>query len=477
MTFRFPGFRDGHAHPLFAGRELLGPVLTGCSSIEEIQQVLRQFRADNPRLTWIDCGSYNRNLAPAGRFDASWLDAAVADIPVVVHADDHHTCWVNSAALRVAGLDREVPELSAGSIDIDDLGRATGVLREWEAMNLVYVHQPKLSLDDEVLALERAQFELLRGGVVGVLDAWIDPGMEQIYLAAEERGKLVLRTNLAPRLSPATWQTDLDFATRTRAAVDRNASPRLACKTIKVFADGVFGSGTAAMLEPYESTAVEPAGLGEPLWSEAELTQAVTSADLSGFQVHIHAIGDGGVRMALNAIEAMIHANPTRDRRPVLAHVELIATADLVRLRELGVGVNLQPLWARPDDMLTSCTPRLGPTRVDQLYRFRDLLEAGVNVGFGSDWPVSSPVAFEGIYTAVNRCLPGAAQAHSPNQALTLDQAMRAYSIGSAWQLFQEQHQGSDWVELSADPTSLPAEQWHQIRTIRAQIADRLIEL
>ncbi len=477
MTFRFSGFRDGHCHPLFAGRELLGPSITGCDSIAEIQNVLRDYRAQNPDARWIDCGSYNRNLAPGGRFLAEWLDAAVSDIPVVVHADDHHTCWVNTAALEISGLTKEIPLLSSGSVDTDDAGRATGVLREWEAMNLVYIHQPSLTIEEEIESLAGAQLKLLQAGVVGVLDAWVDRGMEEIYLAAEDCDRLLLRTNLAPRINPSQWQLDLEFAEQVRTRVETLNSPRLSCKTVKFFADGVFGSGTASVLEPYEFVDESANSHGEPVWTTENLTAALLSADLRGFQLHLHAIGDGGVRTALDAIEAVIRENPQRDRRPVLAHVELIADEDLARFRELGVSVSLQPLWARPDDMLKSCAPRLGVTRLGELYRFRDLLNAGVQIGFGSDWPVSSPIPFEGIYTAVHRKLPHGNEVHHPQQRLTLTESLAAYSTGSAYQLFQEDFVDVDWVELTADPLSIPSENWHQIKATRAYVAGRLIEL
>lgn len=473
MTYRFAGFRDAHAHPLFAGRELLGPVVTGCESIAEIQQVLREFRAAHLDLKWIDCGSYNRSLATDGRFLASWLDEAVADIPVVVHADDHHTSWVNTAALRVAGLLEGLPELAAGSIDVDETGQASGVLREWEAMNLVYVHQPTLTLAEELDALEAAQRTLLSFGVIGVQDAWIDPGMEAIYLAAEQANRLLVRTNLAPRINPSSWQVDLAFAIEVRDRVEEATSELLSCRTVKLFVDGVLGSATAALLEPYEASD----SLGEPLWSTPDLERVAIEADSLGFQLHLHAIGDAGVRQAIDVIAKVIDANGPRDRRPIIAHLELISDEDIPRLAALGITVCLQPLWGRPDDMFHSSVPHIGEERANRLYRTRELLAAGASVAFGSDWPVSSPNALEGVYVATERALRGENQRLGPEQRIELQSALDCYTAKSAQASFQEQYLGTDWVELTADPAETPKELWADIRAERAFVAGRLIEL
>ena len=187
-TFSFSGFRDGHCHPLFAAREGVGPNLDDCTTVAAIQDRLREYRAANPAAIWIDCGSYEHTLAPDGRMLATWLDEAVDDIPVVVHASDHHTIWVNSAALAVAGLTDSAPTFKSASIDVDTDGKPTGVLREWDAMSVIYAHEPKPSIDSDVAAIERAQERLLSHGIVAVQEAWIDPGMPEAYVAAVERG-------------------------------------------------------------------------------------------------------------------------------------------------------------------------------------------------------------------------------------------------------------------------------------------------
>jgi len=469
MTFRFAGFRDAHCHPLFAGREALGPDVTHATSITEVQQILEDFAAKNPQANWIDCGSYDRNIAGPEGFLASQIDEVISHIPVVIHASDHHTIWVNTQALKVAGLLDQVPKLEVGSVDIDDLGQASGVLREWDAMNLVYVHQPALTPEQELQALDWAQRQLLSLGVVGMQDAWLDPGMERVYLDAVEQNRLLIPTNLAPRLSPDSSQKDYEFALEVRRLVGKTNSPLLTCNTVKLFADGVFGSNTAAVKEAYCNHTAKP--FGEPLWTSHALNQLAIKADTDGFQLHIHAIGDAGVAMAIDAIAAAIDANPVWDRRPVIAHVELIDDTDLERMAALGITAIMQPLWARRDGLSLSCLPALGEERFERLYRGRDLLERGVRVAMGSDWPVSSPDPLLGVYTAVSRRVDADAQPLGLDQAITAAQALQAYSTDAAWVLQQEHLLQRDWVELSADPAGCATEDLRNIRVLAASVA------
>lgn len=428
----YPAFVDGHAHPLFAGREALGPQVTQCQNIAEIQQVLREYRANNPDQSWVTGGSYDRNLTDGGRFLAQWIDEAIADVPVVLHAADHHTIWVNSMALSL--LPKILPALNAGSIDVDNQGNPTGVLREPEAMNLVLNLAPKLTLAEEINALCWADRQLASLGIVAVQDAWITAGMTEVYLEAIHKDALLLDYNLAFKIDPANWKAAMEFAIEDRAKVVALASKQLTAKTVKIFADGVFGSATASLLDPYENS---PDWLGEPLWSDSQLMEAALACAMADFQLHIHAIGDAGVRQALNAIEFVQQRLGKPPLPHVIAHLELVHPDDLPRFAQLGVIANMQPVWAQPDGMMQSCIPRLGQRRVDLLYRMRDLIDSGADLAFGSDWPVSSADPLLGIATAVNRQTvhgnpPGG---WTPEQAIPVAEAIRAASEVADYQL------------------------------------------
>ena len=430
--YAFPAFRDGHAHPLFAGREAMGPVVTGAKSIAAIQKILREFRQMNSEANWIEGGAYDRSIVDGGLFLASWIDEAISDVPVVLHASDHHTIWVNSKALEF--ISTPVPSLSAGSIDLDGNSKPSGVLREPEAMALVLDRAPARSLQEEVKSLIWADKVLASQGIVEAQDAWITSGMTEVYLAAVSEDLLALSYNLAFKIEPGSWEASLKFANADRQKVVALSHPKLSASTVKFFADGVFGSGTASVLDPYFD---DQTSHGEPLWGEEALQQACLEASSLGFQLHIHAIGDAGVRQALDAIEHVQNLHGAPGLPSVIAHAELISDSDIPRFKALGVVANMQPLWAQADGMLTSCVPRLGQARIDQMYRMRDLLNSGATISFGSDWPVSSSNPLLGIATAVTRQTADSKPegGWTTHQAVTVLEGLSCYSSAVKYQL------------------------------------------
>ena len=465
-SFAFPAFRDGHAHPVFAGREALGPVVTQATSIPEIQEILRLYRSANPDQPWIEGGAYDRSIVEGGIFLASWLDEAVSDVPVVLHASDHHTIWVNSKALEL--IPSPLPQLISGSIDADASGVPTGVLREPQAMALVLDKAPARTIEQEVAALAWADKVLTKQGIVQAQDAWITPGMTEIYLAAVSEGVLLLDYNLAFKIEPHEWVKSIEFAKVDREKVIALGNTQLTAMTCKFFADGVFGSGTASVLEPYLDDAHNH---GEPLWSKSELEAACLEAAEAGFQLHIHAIGDAGVRQALDAIE-LVQKQLGKPKLPnVIAHAELINDSDISRFAELNVVANMQPLWAQADGMLMSCVPRLGMGRIDQMYRMRDLIDSGATIAFGSDWPVSSSNPILGIATAVTRQTADAEPKGGwvIEQAVNAHEAFASYSSAVSFQLTGSHlvplgnGQPCDFVVLTKNPFDISS---RELRTI-----------
>lgn len=264
--FVFPAFRDGHAHPLFAGREAMGPVVSKAKSIEEIQEILRSYREVNPNLKWIEGGAYDRSMVEGGLFLASWIDEVISDLPVVLHASDHHTIWVNTRALEL--IPSPVPSINSGSVDLDSAGLPRGVLREPEAMALVLGKAPPKTMEAEIAALVWADKVLAGFGIVQAQDAWITPGMTEVYLEAMSKALLLLDYNIAFKIEPHDWKNSIEFARASREEVQKQNHPGLKSKTVKMFADGVFGSGTASVLEPYLD---DHRSHGEPLWTNDEL--------------------------------------------------------------------------------------------------------------------------------------------------------------------------------------------------------------
>ena len=463
-AFVMPAFRDGHCHPLFAGREHVGPDVTDARSLREIARAVSEYATQHPDVFWIDGAAYDRSID--AKFHRSELDSIISDRPLVLHGADHHTLWVNSKALELAGLFESIPPVSVGSVDVDSDGVATGVLREWEAMQLVMKHIPPLTMEQELDSLDWAQDLLLSVGVVEVQDAWIDPGMAEVYLESDRRGRLRVRTNLAFRADPSTWSQDFAYFDRMRTQVTDRNSPVLSVNAMKFFVDGVLGSSTASVIEPYVSGPAAHSH-GEQVWGYQELVRAAQSASQSGYQLHLHAIGDAAVRTALDVIESVGPIIPS-----VIAHSELVSDADLPRFAHLNVTANFQPLWAREDGQLLSCLPQVGRSRLDNMYRMRALIAALARISFGSDWPVSSPDALLGVSTAVNRCLPGG---HSwmKEQALTTAEALNAYTSAVSAQLSNSDRDGTlndgqpaEFVVLSANPFDVSDAELFELRVV-----------
>ena len=463
-SFVMPAFRDGHCHPLFAGREHVGPDVTDATSLGEISHALRTYAASNRDVLWIDGAAYDRSIT--AKFLRTELDEMISDRPVVLHGADHHTLWVNTRALELCGLMGELPSVSVGSIDLDEFGVPTGVLREWEAMQLVLSKMPQLTLEQELDCLDWAQNRLLADGIVEIQDAWIDPGMTEVYLESARRGRLRVTANLAFRADPLTWQADLPYFETVRKAVLELNHPLLRVNAMKFFVDGVLGSSTASVLEPYVA-GPSAHGHGEQVWKREELLAAAQSANQYGYQLHLHAIGDAAVRTALDIIEAVDPFTPA-----VIAHTELVADSDVPRFAKLNVTANFEPLWAREDGQLMSCVPQVGRKRIDSMYRMRDLQDAGARISFGSDWPVSNPAAVLGLATAVNRSLPDG-ETWTGEQALSSLESLKAYTSGSGFQMNPrtsygtlEIGQAAEFVVLSANPFELSNRDLFKIRVV-----------
>jgi predicted amidohydrolase YtcJ len=462
--FLMPSFGDGHAHPLNGGLEKLGPDIRSCGSVHEILTAVQAYAAEHPREEWIVGASYNSSLAPEGLFDARWLDSVVADRPVVLRASDYHTVWCNSAALERAGITPDTPDPVLGEIPHRADGSVLGTLREWGAVDLVMNVMPPPDQQVRVDALGTGEDYFLARGVTWVQDAWVEPDALDTYLAAAETGRLRMRFNLALYADPRAFDTQVRAFAEAQRRAAATGSPFLTANTVKFFADGVVESETAALLAPYCS------GLhnhGQLNWSGDALAEAAARVDDLGLQIHIHAIGDAAVRQALDAIELVQRCNGLRDRRPVIAHDQLVSDSDIGRFAALGVIPNMQPLWAQMDPTMTTLTiPRLGAARSEQQYRMASLAGTGAALAFGSDWPVASGAPLDGLAVAVSRRTPegNPAGGWMPGEILPIDRALSAYTAGVAYQAFGERTWGTivagssaDLVWLDRDPRRTPA--------------------
>lgn len=463
--FLMPSFGDGHAHPIFGGMEAEGPQVRSCTSVDEIVAEVGRYAEAHPDDEWITGASYDGSLVTGGLFDAEWLDEAVPDRPVVLRAWDYHTVWCNSRALESAGITAATPEPEIGEIPRRADGSPLGTLREWGAVDLIDAVRPPQEMATRLRALDRAADYYLARGVTWVQDAWVEPDDIETYVTASLQNRLRLKFNLALYADPRHFAKQLPQMVEARRRVEDLADPRLTANTVKFFADGVVENETGSLLEPY-CTSMHNHGLR--VWEGDSLSEAVRAVDAAGFQVHIHAIGDAAVRQALDAIESTIAVNGVRDRRPVIAHAQLVDSTDLTRFAELGIIANMQPLWAQLDDLMTVLTvPRLGEERARTQYRMRSILDDGGRLAFGSDWPCTSGTPVEGLAVAVSRQNDDGEPngGWTPEEILDIGRSLDAYSRSVAYQAFAdlsptgwgriEVGASADLVRFDHDPNSL----------------------
>ncbi|MCW2881442.1 MAG: amidohydrolase [Sphaerisporangium sp.] len=438
-----PAFGDGHCHPDHAGFETMGPQVRGLGSVEEIVEEVRRYAGAHPEAEWIIGAGYDATVTPGGVFDARWLDAAVPDRPVALRAWDYHTLWCNTQAMTRAGLDATTADTARGAYARRADGELLGTMYEWDAVDAVLGAAPARTTADLVRALRLATEAYAAAGVTWIQDAWVEHRSVEGYLEASRRGLLATRVNLGLRADPERWRDQLAEFAADRDRVRALRDDRLSANTVKFFLDGILENRTASLLAPYSD---DPCTRGMPIWPYEELLEALTAVDAMGLQAHLHAIGDAGVRTALDAIEHVTRVNGPRDRRPVIAHVQVLDEADLPRFAELGVIANVQPLWARIDPAMTELTiPRIGGERAGRQYLVGSLLRAGAHVAFGSDWPVSDHRPLAGLPVAVTRenAEREPAGGWLPEERLTFDDALSAYTAGVAYQAFAERKRGS----------------------------------
>lgn len=451
-AFLAPAFMDGHAHPLFGGREAQGPLVNGLQTVAEMVAEVKRFADANPNTPWIVGGAYEAAAVNGGDFLATWLDEVVSDRPVVLQAVDHHTIWVNSRALEIARITAATVDPDGGTIARNHDGSARGTLREPSAMDLIMKHAPDRTLEDDVAAIAWSSNRYLESGVTASVDAWVTPGMAEAYIAADKSGALKINMDLYMLAQPDSWRGNVEYFAKIREQVKAlGPNSKLACKTIKIIGDGALSAGTAALLEPYLDV---PTSKGLLIWNDDEISDAAVLFDSQGYQLHMHAIGDAAVRQALDTIEKMAAVNPKWDRRPVITHAQLIDPADLPRFAALGVIANFQPLWTYLDPMNKELiAPRIGDDRNNRQYQLKSMVKSGARISYGSDWPVTSYLPLLALAVPTHRQSPDKwpAEGWSAHEAITVEESLSFYTAGVAYQGFHEKRFGEIAVGMQAD--------------------------
>jgi predicted amidohydrolase YtcJ len=431
-----PGFNDSHVHFTTGGSHLASVQLRDAATPQEFAERIRAFAARTPKGRWIQGGNWDHESWPGAPLPTRELiDRFTPDHPVFVNRLDGHMALANSVALRMAGVTRETKDPPGGLIVRDPrTGEPTGVLKD-AAMSFVYAKVPEPSFDERLEAARAATNHAASLGVTSVQDmsAGTDVGVYQTLAA---RGELKTRVYAVTAL-PA-WERLA--ATGVRAAF---GSDLLRVGGLKGFSDGSLGSTTALFYEPYLDAPGQTGLPADEMIPPERMLERVRGADRAGLQVMIHAIGDRANDQILSLFEQVSKENGARDRRFRIEHAQHIRPQDIPRFGALRVVASMQPYHAIDDGRWAE--KRIGPKRAETTYAFRSLLDSGAVLAFGTDWYVAPLDPVMSIYGAVTRrTLDGKnPQGWVPSQKITVEEAVRAYTWGSAYAEFAEQAKGT----------------------------------
>ena len=485
--FVMPGFNDAHTHMASAGQQKLTVDLDGTTSLADMQERIRRYTATAAPGQWIQGAGWDHTKWSTRQLPTRQdLDLVTAGHPAVFTRTDGHILVANSAALLAAGISSATPDPQGGKIDHDASGTPTGIVRETPATKLVYAKIPPPSSEMRRQALTLAIADALAHGVTSVQDFsdWED---WLVLESMEHRGQLNLRF--------AEW---LDFNLPLPVLKQRRAShdpddPLLHLTQLKGFMDGSLGSRTAALAEPY---ADDPSNSGIPRYHQDKLNQLATERAAAGFQLGFHAIGDEANTIALNAFSAAEQVatvtatggsasvpagtHPPADLRFRIEHAQVLLPSDFDRMAALGVIASMQPSHLLTDMFWAG--DRLGPERSNDAYAWRSMIDHHIPLAFGTDYPVESISPFRGLYAAVTRQSEDGKRTFHPEQTISIQRALAAYTQGSAFAEFRETRKGrlepgylADFIVLDHDLLEASPQELLHTRVLRTVVGNKTV--
>ncbi|MCM3392767.1 amidohydrolase [Cytobacillus oceanisediminis] len=469
-----PGFMDGHTHPpgLWTSK-LFEVYLAELESHEEYVQAVADFREKNPKAKiitgdgWVN-GPYEQADGTNPGPKKEDLDAVVSDIPVMLYSIDKHSVWVNSKALEIAGITKDTVAPKGGMIERNPDGSPRGVLREG-AMDLLADVQALSNLTDEQYkeAILEFQKEMHSFGMTGVMNMSGGDRSLKVLNELEKEGKLTMRVANAIVFGPETQPEEA--VAKIQDAGKKYNSDWLSVNTVKLFADGVTEGKTALFVEPYTKNAgMGSHHHGDANWKEDTFNKMVSKLDKEDIQVHIHAIGDGAVKMGLDALELAKKENEEHNSRHTITHISAIQDSDISRMANLGVIASLQPFWFYKDQYYDLEKAMIGEKRALAMYPAREMWDAGVTIASSSDYPPTPDYRpLNAIETGATRNSPYPEEQDTDlvrnlDQALTVKEMLQSYTKNVAYQIYRENDLGSlkagkkaDMVVLGEDLTNI----------------------
>ena len=470
-----PGFIDSHTHFLAGGFALKSIQLREAKSREDfVARIAAKARELGPG-RWILNGDWDhQQLTPVELPRKDWIDAVTPDNPVCVNRLDGHMILANSLALKLAGVTKATPVPPGGEIERDPAtGEPTGILKD-EAMGLVYAKIPDPTFDEKLEAAEASVRHAAENGVTSV-NEMADASSLEVFQELARRGRLMTRVHVYIPIS--------EVETLARLKVKSPfGGPFLTLAGLKGFVDGSLGSATAYFFEPYTDDPTTSGLLNGQMFPEGVMEKRILEADRAGLQLAIHAIGDRANSLLLDMYEKAVAANGPRDRRWRVEHAQHLRPADIVRFGKLGLVASVQPYHVIDDGRWAE--QKIGPERAKTTYPFESLRRAGAVLAFGSDWTVAPLDPILGIYAAVTRRTldgknPGG---WVPDEKVSVEEAVRAYTVNGAWAEFAEAAKGSieagklaDLVVLDRDIFAVPPEEISRAKVRMTVLDGRII--
>ncbi|MGH8174998.1 MAG: amidohydrolase [Steroidobacter sp.] len=464
-----PGLIDAHGHVLGLGQERMQADLRGSASLREALERTRIFAAANTDQRWVVGRGWNQVLWKENRFPtARDIDAVISDRPVILTRIDGHAVWVNSAAMKLAGVTSATQDPDGGQIVRDASGQPTGVFVD-AASVLIEGHLPQ-STDAQIKrALHTAMQELASLGMTGVHDAGVDEQQYRLYQELGAAGELPVRIY--------AMLADNEAARRVIASGPRRPQfdDRLQMRAVKAWVDGALGSRGAAMLHDYSDQAQHR---GLTLYTPEQINELAALTAGKGWQLNVHAIGDAGNRTMLDAFEKQLTAQQRKALRPRIEHAQIISISDIPRFAKLDVIASIQPTHATSD--MNMAEDRVGAERIKGAYAWRKLLDAGARLAGGSDFPVELANPFHGLYAAVTRQdrdgrPPGGWYAQ---EKLTREEALRLFTIDAAYAAHMENVVGSlapgkwaDFIMIDRDYFKIPEREIDDVKVVATYVA------
>jgi len=468
-----PGLIDAHGHVSDLGYSLLSVDIRGLASAQESAEFVANYAAQHPTLTWIKGRGWNQVLWPDQAFPtAAILDSQISDRPVWLERIDGHGGWANSAALRLAGIDKDTVAPEGGEIIRDAEGNPSGVLID-NASSLITSIIPKPNDADITLALDTASKHLLSLGVTSTHDAGVSALEHPLYRQIADRGEMQVR------IYGMISSSNANLAQTLAAGHSSDHKDMYSLRSIKIYTDGALGSRGAALIEPYSD---RPDHSGLMLTSGEELRSLFEQSIQADFQIAVHAIGDMGNRVALDEFEHAYATVGGRHLRNRVEHAQVVAISDIQRFKSLDVIPSMQPTHATSD--MNMAEERIGAERLKGAYAWRTFLNQGSRVVSGSDYPIELANPFDGIHAAVTRQDKGNLPEGGwiPEQAMTVQEALRSFTIDAAWAAHQEDRLGgltpgkwADFIVLDQDIFQGDASDLWKTRVEQTWLAGKLV--